>query len=170
MIKIPKYTKAALSNTEIERYLLQYNTKYLNYNDLRNYTRLIDLFEGGLPFRVIFLENEFGNMGHWVCLININDKTFEYFDSEGLSPDGHDSFMVDKKNYFKDIIKQSKERLIYSGIVLQNKKSIACGYWVINRINAIKLSMPSYYDLINHISKAIDLDDWVVLTTLILSD
>ena len=171
MITVPKYTKYALTNTEIERHLLQFNTSYLHYNDIAKYTRLIDLFENDLPFRVIFLENEHETVGHWVCLINIDNKRFEYFDSSGMHPDEHaKKWTADNKQYFKNIIAKSGEKLIYADKVLQGYDTASCGYWVINRINSIKLPMKQYHELVEHIKKAMNLDDWVVHTTVILSD
>lgn len=81
------------------------------------------------------------NFGHFVCLINHDNKILEFFDAYSLLPDRELFWNDDETNkildqdkpYLSKIMSQFKGKLEYNEIPLMNlnnKIDMSCGYWV----------------------------------------
>jgi len=81
------------------------------------------------------------NFGHFVCLINHDNKILEFFDAYALLPDRELFWNDDETNkildqdkpYLSNIMSQFKGKLEYNEIPFMNlndKQDMSCGYWV----------------------------------------
>lgn len=76
----------ALSDSEIKK--LVPGVKIISYPDLQKFPTLESVLDPQGRVVILFLtENK--SSGHWVCLFRNGKKTFEWFDSYGLRPDGN---------------------------------------------------------------------------------
>lgn len=110
--------------------------KVLTYADLSNYNSLQDVLGEEKACILIFRVTE--SYGHWVCLLQHDEKTVEFFDSLGYYPDTELAKTTNKRKRqelgqdfarLTQMINASPFRVIYNKYKLQqNAKAInTCG-------------------------------------------
>ena len=168
MSKVNKSIGIPLSNLEIENFLSSFSsTSYISYSSLPSYASLRDLFYDA-DFRVILLESDFNNVGHWIVILDRGADVYEYFDPLAFAPDDLQSFLnrgdMRKVTYFKDILQRTrklnpKTYLEYyqrspKTPSIQDIKASTCGKWVIQRVLSQKMSLLDFLDMFKRSAKA----------------
>lgn len=117
--------------TSNEYILSKIKTRIINYNDLKYFNNIDDVFINN-SF-IIFYPNKHSNVGHWCCCIKRNN-TISYFDSYGLPPT--DRYLNGGFPYLSKLLLKSPYTLEYSEVDYQLKKSgvSSCGHHCIVRI------------------------------------
>ena len=137
------------SNEDIMRALHCGPDKIIKYSQLKEYSSLIDLLPGRVDYKIILLESN-KNVGHWVCVIRVED-TVECFNSYGVTidsefkyiPDWIERMLGESKRYLSDLIKTAPKGItvVSNNVILQqdNPAIATCSRWVIFRIEMAKM-------------------------------
>lgn len=152
------------------------NTKIWAYGQLKKVNELDDLF--GKDGSCILLYESKQDYGHWIAMIQRNDKSVEVFDSYGIKPDNQlnyiNSYWKIKlgQNYpklTKLLIDSPNKKFIYNQYRLQkmNKNINTCGRYCITRIRLKELSLDAFVTLLREFAKKLKctVDDIVTIMT-----
>ena len=147
MIKIEKIHETMyrnISDLDLKRYFPETgnpNDNVIKYNELSEISTLNDILPNDKSFKIVLIEDSY-NRGHW-CAIIRTGKTYIWFDSYGLEPDGELKFInaiqkkllgQDKKYLTHLLAKLPKgTKKIWNKMKLQKVKngSNTCGRWCI---------------------------------------
>lgn len=150
---IKKKMSHSLSGLDINN-LLNGKVKIITYNDIADYTNIIDLI--GEYKKLVILYESKKNYGHWVCLY-MYGKTLYYFDSAGKKPEAYLDFMPEElkinckqyHTYLIYLIYTSKISFEYNNHKLQaDKKDInTCGRWVSVRLKYSEIPVDKFYQI-----------------------
>lgn len=131
------------SNTQLETLLKGVlNVKKLKIYELDDfYKRSISKMFGSNQFMVIYLSNEGSDIGHWITMLHIDDKTVEIFNS--LGKDSHDIKPI------RSILKRQGYKVIENEQQLQSNTSNYCGRFVVLRILSRHSSLQQFQAIFN---------------------
>ena len=134
-----------ISNYEI---LKMIDTNIINYDDLKNYSRLDDLFKNDSV--VLLIPPPKGSQcGHWVCLVRLpkNNSVF-YHDSYGRKPDP-DMYLDGRYPYLSKLLYESPYNLFYNEYDYQADSMSTCGRHCVVFILMMKAgeSLENYHKL-----------------------
>jgi hypothetical protein len=150
--QIKKLEKKALSNDDLEK-MTNHKCNIYVYDDLFNFKTLDDVLGKNGCFILLYESKE--NYGHWTCMIKINNKLVEMFDSYGIKPDREFNYMpkdFKKIPYLSKLMKESPYELSYNHHRFQQlKKDInTCGRWCALRVNFKFLPLEEFKKLVTN--------------------
>jgi len=136
-----------MTNDDIERYLGSPSENYIiKYAELENIKNINELLPMDRTFKIILIETEDFNIGHWVAILRFNN-CIEYFNSYGEKPDKQKNKLISKlKNFIFNQDDNELTRLIknrdkdlkytYNDYKFQKLKEgiNTCGRWLVLRI------------------------------------
>lgn len=175
-----KYKDIALSDDQL-LHLIDNKANLILYPDLHNYTSLDQLL---YPYNsAIILYESKPNYGHWTCIFK-HKNTVEFFNSYGSSPNSDEGFPDQCLNYIPDdfriasnqvhtylshLMYNSPYKLTYNEYPFQSHEQgiKTCGRHVAMRLLYSNLSLKKYKELMDKLSKKLnmDYDDVVSLIT-----
>ena len=152
-----KRINKSLTDGDLRRYLGgSVGDNIIKYSDLVNYNSITELLPKQKDYKIILIENDDFNKGHWVAIMRYFDKqnddkdTIEYFNSYGKKPDAQKSVigacrypvLGQTENYLSQLIKKRPKDLTY----IWNKKAFqkqkqginTCGRWLVLRLTLMR--------------------------------
>ncbi len=155
---IKERMKQYISSTDLKKYFGEgFEDHILAYSELQNYTSMYQLLPRNKMFKIILIEIEADNIGHWVMVSRYKSKgktIYEYFDSYGLPPSFHLDIMdTDKRIEFDQFEKHLNILLrkeIKRNTVLYNKlqfQSYKNGISTCGRHCILRAIMLKHFDL-----------------------
>ena len=97
---------------------------------------LDSIFRGNFSL-ILFLPNPVEEVGHFVLLTHLSDKTLEYFDSFAQPP----------PDSVKELGKRNNLRIVSNSTILQDAKSNTCAQWCIARMFSLPNSLNHFVEL-----------------------
>lgn len=94
------------------------------------------LFKGNFSI-ILYIPNLVEEVGHFVLLSHLTDKTMEYFDS----------FAQEPPPSVRELVKRNGMRMRTNDVVLQDKKSNTCAKWCIARMFSLPNTLKSFQEL-----------------------
>lgn len=147
----------SLTDGDLRRYLGgSVGGNIIKYSDLVNYNSITDLLPDPKSYKIILIENEDFNKGHWVAVMRYFDKqndnadTIEFFNSYGKNADKQKSVigscrnavLGQTENYLSKLIKNRPKDLkyVWNKTPFQKQKVgvNTCGRWLILRIDLMR--------------------------------
>ena len=117
-----------------------YLAKILTYNELAKVKTIEQPLPKHKSYFVLLYPVTSETNGHWVCLTRY-DKTIEYFDSYGETPDipfkWSTSNYKNNPRYLSELLKKTKLHIVYNSIDFQSKRDemiSTCGCYAVFRI------------------------------------
>lgn len=168
--------KISLSDDDL-RNITNNKVSIYMYEDLEKFTSIDQIL---LPYNSIILlyQTEAENIGHWVCLMKINDNTLEFFDSLGYTVDQElklSTYNIRVHNgipvpHLTHLISLSNYKLICNTVKFQeNVRDVnTCGRWVAVRIRLKHLSLKKFTTLFHNLQYQIP-DFWISAVTVLFS-
>lgn len=163
-----------LTQDEVSELTL-HKCRVCTYAELKDCTSLQEA--AGEFGAVICLIETKDNYGHWVAWFQVDDETWEWFDSYAVCPDGELNFVpVDYLEESKQeplisrLIRNAKEttKLIYNQVQLQKlaKGVDTCGRWAGVRIRKRHVPLAEFQRLFVQQSKS---PDWLITNMTMLN-
>lgn len=137
--------------------------KFYTYNELKN----VKPPEKNKAYVILYRKNV--NFGHFVCLINHDNKILEFFDAYALLPDRElfwndeetNKILDQDKPYLSNIMSQFKGKLEYNEVPFMNlndKKDMSCGYWVGLRLLLKFMNIKDFQRTMINLSKKLNIE------------
>lgn len=151
-----------LGDDDIRRFLP--TSKILKYSDLQQYKKIENLLKTPRDFCFILYE-ESPNRGHWTCISRPDDKTVEFFDSYGGSPDSQQKWVPlptrkqlgAGKPYLSLLLDRCPFDVVYNPVKYQKDGSDinSCGRHCVNRIGCMLdgMDLKTYYLFLKQLKK-----------------
>lgn len=152
--EIKQRMKEYISSTDLKFYFGEgFENHIMTYSELQNYSSMAQLLPRNKMFKIILIEIEDDNIGHWVMVSRYQSKgkkVFEYFDSYGLPPSFHLDIMdTNKRIEFDQFEKHlnvllrkeiKRNTVLYNKLQFQsyNKGIATCGRHVVLRAIMLK--------------------------------
>lgn len=161
------------SDDDIRKWLGDH-VRILKFCDLAKYSSLQQACGPGNMCVILFetdMPNMNGHTGHWVCFFQVDDVTWEWFDSYGVRPGSERDFVT------PEVLEETKAdvplieklianapdhtKMIYNQVRLQQlKKGIdTCGRWVCIRLLKRKIPLARFQELFLDTKQS---GDWIV--------
>ena len=125
-------TDTPYTNKDLEKLLCNHlGTRKLQIytvNDFRKGVHIKKMFKND-NFIIVFLDNPTSGVGHWNCILQIEDTVYELFDPFGI----HSGY---EKTPIYEAFKRARFKLIENQEPIQDKTSNVCGKHCILRINS----------------------------------
>ena len=160
----------SMTDTDLRRYLGgAVGDNIIKYSDLANYTSITDLLPDQKSYKIILIENDDFNKGHWVAIMRYCDKqndnkdTIEYFNSYGKAPDTQKSVigacrnmvLGQTENYLSKLIKSRPKdiKYVWNRTPFQKIKVgiNTCGRWLVLRLTMMRdldMNLKEFKDVI----------------------
>ena len=166
----------ALGDDDIRKFLPQ--SKILKYSELARYPKLESLLTHPRDFAFLLYEDS-PNSGHWVCISRPDNKTAEFFDSYGGSPDSQQKWtplptrkmLGEGKPYLSLLFDRCPLKVVYNSVKYQKDGAgiSDCGRHAVNRIGCMLdgMNLKDYYKFMKKEKAESGLDFDGVVTSLV---
>lgn len=168
----------ALSSDEVSM-LVGYKANYLNYRDFARYNNIYDAMGKYRALILLYLSKP--SYGHFTCVFERDNNTIEFFDSIGTFklPDDELELISEEQRVINNEVKphllkllyDTKKHIEYCDFPLQSKNPNikTCGRHVAIRLHLRFLNIDEYIDLMNYLTKKLNLRSIDELVTMLTS-
>lgn len=157
-------TNKRMNSTTGQQLLKKVKTNVIDYRNLYKYKTLDNIFKNGQC--ILFIPNNYSNIGHWVCIFKRDKNTVEFFNSYGRPPMYYEERNNDGTHYLTQLICNSKYNVYYNPYEFQSEESSACGRHVISRLLLKKYPIKIYKELMTSPYEPDFADDFVSFYTM----